>query len=55
VERGTMFRIASMTKPVTTVAALMLFDEGRLDLDDPITAGAPEFERMRVLPTCSGS
>jgi CubicO group peptidase (beta-lactamase class C family) len=49
VARDTMFRIASMTKPVTTVAALMLFDEGRLDLDGPITACAPEFERMRVL------
>ena len=29
VERDTIFRLASMTKPITTVAALMLFDEGR--------------------------
>jgi CubicO group peptidase (beta-lactamase class C family) len=49
VERDTIFRIASMSKPVTTVAALLLFDQGRLDLDDPITACAPEFEDMRVL------
>jgi len=49
VERDTIFRIASMTKPVTTVAALMLHDEGRFDLDDPITSCAPEFTRMRVL------
>ena len=35
-ERDTIFRIASMTKPVTTAAALMLFDEGRVTLDDPI-------------------
>jgi len=49
VERGTIFRIASMTKPVTTVAALMLLDEGRVDLDEPITSCAPELARMRVL------
>jgi CubicO group peptidase (beta-lactamase class C family) len=49
VERDTIFRIASMTKPVTTIAALMLFDEGRFALDDPITICAPEFARMRVL------
>jgi CubicO group peptidase (beta-lactamase class C family) len=49
VERDTIFRIASMTKPVTTVAALMLLDEGRFELDDPITICAPEFAQMRVL------
>jgi CubicO group peptidase (beta-lactamase class C family) len=49
VERDTIFRIASMTKPVTTVAALMLFDEGRFALDEPITRVAPELARLRVL------
>ena len=49
VERDTIFRIASMTKPVTTVAALMLFDEGRFMLDDPIAPYAPELAQMRVL------
>ena len=49
VERDTIFRIASMTKPVTTVAALTMLDEGRVDLDEPITRCAPEFARMRVL------
>ena len=49
VERDTIFRIASMTKPVTTVVALMLFDEGRFALDDPITRHAPELARLRVL------
>ena len=49
VERNTIFRIASMTKPVTSVAALMLYDEGRFDLDEPITSCAPEFGHMRVL------
>ena len=49
VERDTIFRIASMTKPVTTVAALMLLDEGRFALDDPIEICAPELARLRVL------
>ncbi len=49
VERDSIFRIASMTKPVTTVAALTMFDEGRFDLDEPITQCAPELARMRVL------
>ena len=55
VERDTIFRIASMTKPVTTVAALMLLDEGRFELDEPITQCAPEFARMRVLRDPGGS
>jgi len=49
VERDTIFRIASMTKPVTTVAALALLDEGRFELDDPISICAPELARLRVL------
>jgi len=49
VQKNTIFRIASMSKPVTTVAALMLHDEGRFDLDEPVATCAPEFERMRVL------
>ena len=47
--RDSLFRIASLTKPVTSVAALMLYDEGRFALEDPITAWAPEFAEMRVL------
>lgn len=54
VERDTIFRVASMTKPVTTVAALALYDEGRFDLDDPITTCAPEFAAMRVLRRAEG-
>jgi CubicO group peptidase (beta-lactamase class C family) len=49
VERDTIFRIASVTKPVTTVVALTLLDEGRFALDEPITGCAPELARMRVL------
>ena len=54
VERNTLFRIASLTKPVTSMAALMLIDEGRIGLDDPITACAPELARMRVLRDAEG-
>lgn len=54
VERNTLFRIASMAKPVTTVAALTLLDEGRFALDQPITECAPELERMRVLRAPEG-
>jgi len=49
IERDTLFRIASMTKPITSTAALMLFEEGRFALNDPIARWAPEFSRMRVL------
>jgi CubicO group peptidase (beta-lactamase class C family) len=51
VERDTLFRIASMTKPITTTLALMLCEEGRFALDEPITRWAPEFAQMRVLHT----
>ena len=49
VERDMIFRIASMSKPITSTAALILYDEGRFDLEDPITEWAPEFAEMRVL------
>ena len=35
--RGTIFRLASMTKPITSVAVMMLVDEGKLRLDDPLS------------------
>ena len=53
--RDTIFRIASMTKPITSVAALMLVDEGRIALADPIARYAPEFAHMRVLRSPDGS
>jgi len=55
IERNTIFRIASMTKPITSTAALMLFDEGRFELNDPITRWAPEFLQMRVLRSSTGT
>ena len=54
-ERDTIFRIASMTKPITTVAALMLMEEGKLSLTDPITKWAPEFANMRVMTNPEGA
>ncbi|MCH7802674.1 MAG: beta-lactamase family protein [Acidobacteria bacterium] len=36
-QKDTIFGIASMTKPITSVAVMMLYEEGRLDLDDPIS------------------
>src|SRR5262249_15785339 len=52
--RDPIFRIASLTKPITTVAALTLLDEGRFGLDDPITRVAPELGDLRVLKNPEG-
>jgi CubicO group peptidase (beta-lactamase class C family) len=43
-----IFRIYSMTKPITSVAALMLVDDGKLALDDPVSDYLPEFDGLRV-------
>jgi len=50
----TIFRIASMTKPITSVLAMMLYEEKKLNLDDPITKWFPQFKNMRVLKNQSG-
>jgi CubicO group peptidase (beta-lactamase class C family) len=47
--RDTVFRIASMSKPVTTAAAITLLEEGKFTLGDPIVRWLPEFADMRVL------
>jgi CubicO group peptidase (beta-lactamase class C family) len=52
--RDTLFRIASMTKPITSLAALMLMEEGKIRLDDPITKWLPEFADMKVLKDPKG-
>jgi len=54
VERDTIFRIASMTKPITSVAALIVVEEGRIALSDSIARYAPEFSHMRVLRSPDG-
>jgi CubicO group peptidase (beta-lactamase class C family) len=45
----TIFRIASMTKPITSVAVLMLHEEGRFQLDAPIARFIPEFEHPEIV------
>jgi CubicO group peptidase (beta-lactamase class C family) len=44
----TIYRIYSMTKPLTAVAVMMLYEDGRFQLDDPITRFLPEFRGQRV-------
>jgi CubicO group peptidase (beta-lactamase class C family) len=50
-QRDTIFRIASMTKPVTAVAAMMLVEECKLRLDDPLDPWLPELADRKVLRT----
>jgi len=45
----TLFRIASMTKPITSVAVMMLYEEGKLLLTDPVSKFIPAFKGQRVL------
>lgn len=49
VQRDTIFRLASMTKPITAVAAMMLIEDGKLKLDEPVDRLAPELANRRVL------
>ena len=48
VELDTVFRIYSMTKPVTSIAAMMLYERGLLELTDPVARYLPEFAEPRV-------
>jgi CubicO group peptidase (beta-lactamase class C family) len=48
VELDTLFRIYSMTKPITSVAAMMLYEEGALALTDPVAKFIPSFADLRV-------
>jgi CubicO group peptidase (beta-lactamase class C family) len=48
-EEDTIFRIYSMSKVITSVAALILHEEGRLKLDDPISKYLPAFDKPKVL------
>jgi CubicO group peptidase (beta-lactamase class C family) len=47
-KQDTIVRIYSMTKPITTVAAMMLVEEGKIRLDDPVASYLPEFKNLRV-------
>jgi len=49
VETDTLWRIYSMTKPITSVAAMMLWEEGAFELTDPVSAFIPSFAEARVV------
>ncbi len=55
VEVDTVWRLASMTKPITSVAAMMLYEEGAFELKDPVHRWLPEFRDMRVFRGGFGS
>jgi CubicO group peptidase (beta-lactamase class C family) len=50
----TLFRIASMSKPITSMAAMMLMEQGRVALSDPISRWVPELANPRVLRNAAG-
>ncbi|HIC01623.1 TPA: class A beta-lactamase-related serine hydrolase [Candidatus Poribacteria bacterium] len=54
-EFNTIFRIYSMTKPITSVAIMMLYEEGHFQLDDPVSRFIPEFKDMEVLDSVEDS
>jgi CubicO group peptidase (beta-lactamase class C family) len=48
IQKDSIFRLASMTKPVVTAAAMMLVEQGKLKLNDPITTWLPELKDLKV-------
>src|SRR2546423_9418827 len=54
VQRDSLFRIASTTKPITAAATLALVREGLLDLDEPVDRLLPELANLRVLRRMDG-
>jgi CubicO group peptidase (beta-lactamase class C family) len=50
-ETDTVFRLYSMTKPIAATALMMLYEEGKFQLDDPISKYIPNFKGVRVLRT----
>ncbi len=51
----TIFRIYSMTKPITSVAVMMLYEEGRFQLNDPISKFIPELKGLKVVKNVTAS
>jgi len=47
--RDTIFRFYSMSKPITSVAAMMLYEQGKIKLDDPVSEYIPEFKELKVV------
>ncbi|MGA2018728.1 MAG: serine hydrolase domain-containing protein [Opitutaceae bacterium] len=50
-QRDAIFRICSMSKPITSTAVMMLYEEGRFLLEEPVSKYLPEFRNQRVLVT----
>jgi len=48
-DKDALFRIYSMTKPITTVAMMMLYEEGKFQLGDAVAKHLPEFERQKII------
>ena len=48
-EKSTLFRIASMTKPITAIAVMMLVDEGKLSVEDAVEKHLPEFKGQMLV------
>ena len=48
IDRDTIFRIYSMTKPIVSIALMMLVEEGRLQIDDPVHRYIPSWKNLRV-------
>ncbi len=48
-QKDALFRIYSMSKPITGVAMMILFEEGKWRLDDPVTRYVPEFKNLKVM------
>ncbi len=48
-QKDAIFRICSMSKPITSVAVMILYEEGRFTLSDPVSLYLPEFKHMKVL------
>ena len=46
---GTILRICSMTKPITSVAVIVLYEEGHFLLDDSISKYLPDFKNLKLL------
>ena len=50
-DRASIFRLASLTKPITAAAVMMLVDDGRITLDDPVDQWLPELANPKVVRT----
>jgi len=53
--RDTLFRIASMTKPITAIAIMQLVDDGKLSVDDPVEKYLPAFRGQMIVAARSGA